>query len=397
MAAGESEVLGATDLFEILRDGVPRTRAELSQATGLARSTVALRIDVLTRSGLVAPMAEGESTGGRPPSRVGLVADAFFILAADVGASHVTVAISNLLGEILAVSESPVRLADGPDPVLERVLETGDELLERLGEARAKIAGVGIGLPGPVHFESGRPSRPPLMPGWDGFDVPGWFREHLDASVVVDNDVNVMALGELAVRGTPVDHLLFVKVATGIGAGIISEGELQRGALGAAGDIGHIRVSTGDGVICSCGNEGCLEAVASAQAVAATLTRAGSETASGAELIARLRAGDVDAIRLVRQAGRDVGEVLSACIHVLNPAAIVIGGMLAAEGEYLLAGIREVVYSRSMPLATRELVIETSTAGPLAGVTGASLLAIGRVLSPEGLAALTRRRSAVVG
>ncbi|MBO3662001.1 ROK family transcriptional regulator [Microbacterium stercoris] len=382
MSNGGSALGGvdASELFQLLRDGAPRTVSDLAAVTGLARSTVNLRLDALRDLGLVGAADPGVSTGGRPPRRIALQPQARLALAIDVGASHVRVGLTNLIGDVLVHQRAPISVAEGPDPVLGRALELVDPLLAELGRNRAAIIAIGIGLPGPVHFETGRPSKPPLMPGWDAFDVPGWFADHIDAPVLVDNDVNIMALGEHSRLDHPVAHFLFVKVATGIGAGIISGRRLQRGAQGIAGDIGHVRVSRGTGVLCRCGNEGCLEALASGPAVAAELGEHGVDAASARDVVELVSAGDLRAIQAVRQAGRDLGEVLAASISFLNPSVITIGGQMAAAGEHLLAGVREVVYQRAMPLATRNLQIATARTGDKAGLIGAGMLAIEHAL-----------------
>ena len=189
------------------------------------------------------------------------------------------------------------------------------------------------------------------MPGLHDFDVPGYVRHAFDVPVLVDKDVNIMALGEQRTHWPNHDNLLFIKAATGIGAGIISNGQLQRGAMGSPGDLGHIRVARGSHVICRCGNIGCLEALAGGPAIAATLTAGGAEMRTG-DLIALVERGNPDAVAAIRQAGRDLGEVLATCVSLLNPSVIVLGGSLAAAGDHLLAGVREVVYNRSLPLAT---------------------------------------------
>ena len=376
---------GASELFQLLRDGLPRTRAELAAMTGLARSTVGLRLEALGELGLVGPYADAVSTGGRPPSRVALIPSARVVLGADVGAGHLSTALTDLMGRQLISRRTALEVSDGPEPVLSLLVAEADALLAELGRSRDDLIGVGIGLPGPVEFATGRPVNPPIMPGWDGFDVPGWMRRHLDVPVLVDNDVNLMALGERSRSWPDRDHFLFVKVATGIGAGIISGGRLQRGAQGIAGDIGHVQVARGAGIPCHCGNVGCLEAVASGPAVAAALRRVGHDVPGGAEVIDLVRRGDLDAIMAVRQAGRDLGEVLTACVNLVNPSVIAIGGSMAQAGEHLIAGVREVVYSRSMPLATEHLSIVQSRSGEKAAVIGASMLAIHHALSPAAI------------
>lgn len=370
-------------LFQLLRDGAPRTRAELAKQTGLARSTIATRVDMLMRMGLIVPVGDGVSTGGRPPSQFALNPAARLVVAADLGASHATVALSDLTGAVLVERAEPVAIAQGPDVVLSWLAESARALLAEIGRAESDVAAVGIGLPGPVEFSTGRPINPPIMPGWDRFDVPGWMREHFDVPVLVDNDVNISALGERAVAWPDVDHLMFVKVATGIGSGIISDGHLQRGSRGSAGDIGHVRVARGGDAPCTCGNTGCLEALASGTAIARSLREAGLDAQSGSDVVDLVKRGDLTAIQAVRQAGRDIGEVLSASVSLLNPSVIAIGGSMARVGEHLIAGVREVVYTRSMPLATERLAVVQSTAGAEAAVIGAGILAIEHALSPR--------------
>ncbi|ANJ28673.1 ROK family transcriptional regulator [Agromyces aureus] len=389
--ASALDASGASELFQLLRDGAPRTRASLAQSTGLARSTVAARVDELMRLGLVTPVADAVSTGGRPPSQFALNPGARIVLAADFGASHATLAVTDLEGTVLAERSERRDIADGPEAVLGWMVSAAHELIDGLGRDRADLAAIGIGVPGPVEHSTGRPVNPPIMPGWDRFDVPGWVQQHLEVPVLVDNDVNIMALGERALAWPQVEHLIFVKVATGIGSGIISGGLLQRGAQGIAGDLGHVRVTRGSDVPCHCGNRGCLEALASGPAIARSLRERGIEARSGNDVVELVKRGDLDAIQAVRQAGRDLGEVLTASVSLINPSVIAIGGSMARAGEHLIAGVREVVYTRSMPLATEHLSIVQSAAAENAAVLGAAMLAIQHALSPEGIVALASR------
>jgi predicted NBD/HSP70 family sugar kinase len=370
--------------LQLLRDGRPRTRAELAHLSGQARSTVAMRVDQLLSTGLVAPTGEAASTGGRPPATFAFNPGARVVAAVDVGATHARVAITDLASNVLAEHLDLISIADGPDTVLLQVATTVREQLDRAGRAASELVGVGIGLPAPVDHTSGRPVNPPIMPGWDGADVAGTLHDLLGpAPVLVDNDVNIMALGEHATEYPDVDHLLFVKVATGVGAGVISDGGIRRGAQGAAGDLGHITVPGGPEVLCRCGNVGCLEAIVSGRAIAAQLTEAGLPATSSADVVALVRAGDPRASAAVRDAGRALGSVLATCVSMLNPSVIVIGGHVAEAGEHLLAGIREVVYRRSLPLATQHLRIVTSRTKGRAGILGASTMAIEHVMSGD--------------
>jgi predicted NBD/HSP70 family sugar kinase len=378
----------AGDLFQLLRDGRARTRAELAEITGLARSTVATRIEALMAAGLISPAGEAVSSGGRPPSRFAFLPTSRVVLAADVGATHVLIALTDLDGRVLSESKTAISIADGPVQVLDLLISHCRKLLSQAGRHERELAGIGIGLPGPVEHSTGRPANPPIMPGWDGFDVPGYVQQSLAAHVLVDNDVNIMALGERAAYWPLDNDLLFIKVATGIGAGVINGGVLQRGADGTAGDIGHVRVARGEGMLCRCGNYGCLEALASGPAIAAALSAGGVPAKTGEDVLALARRGNVAAIQAMRQAGRDVGDVLATCVNLLNPSVIVIGGGLSAAGEYLMAGVREVVYQRSLPLATARLRIVQSMAGDQAGVLGASRMVIDHVLAPSSVDAL---------
>lgn len=380
---------GTFELFQLMRDGKPRTRADLAATTGLARSTVALRIDSLTRLGLVMPVSDALSTGGRPSARIAFNPTARIVAAADLGATHATMAITDLAGSILAEIHTPLDIRTGPEEVLACLCDTIAKLLAQIQRDAADLVAVGIGLPGPVEHSTGKPSKPPLMRGWDGFDVPGRVQQAFPVPVLVDNDVNIMALGERSTIWPDTEHMIFVKVATGIGSGIISGGQLQRGADGTAGDIGHISVSRGAGIACTCGNTGCLEAVASGPAIAAALRASGEQIETVSDVIDQASAGNLAVIQAVRQAGRDIGEVLNACVSIVNPSVITIGGSMAQAGEHLIAGIREVVYARSMPLATQNLHIGQSHSGAEAGVIGASLLAIEHALSQGLIEALS--------
>ncbi|MFJ7243431.1 ROK family protein [Kitasatospora sp. NPDC098652] len=377
-----TEAAGAGALLAILRDGQARTRAELMQLTGLARSTVSQRLDALLDQQWVVPADGAISSGGRPAVAFAFNAGARIVLAADLGATHARIALTDMTTRVLAERSQDVPITDGPEHVLGWLVEEFTSLLAESGHTLADVCGAGIGLPGPVEHTTGRPVNPPIMPGWDGFDVPGWLGPRIGAPVLVDNDVNIMALGEHWAASPEVAHLLFVKVGTGIGSGIITEHRLHRGAQGAAGDIGHIRVAAAADRLCRCGNLGCLEAVAGGAALAARLRAEGAEAADGRDVVKLVRAGNPTAVQLIRQAGRDIGDVLAALVNFFNPGVIIIGGDLADAGEHLLAGVREVIYRRSLPLATQHLAIRGRELGDRAGVIGASVMVIEHVLSP---------------
>ncbi len=376
---------GAGAMLRLIRDGRARTHAELVALTGLSRSTVAQRVDSLLTRNLVVPAEPGASRGGRPPKTFAFNRNAGVVLAADLGATHSRVAVTDLAGDVLAETRADIPIAQGPEIVLAWLEKALDGLLAEAGRKRKDVQGVGVGVPGPVEFASGTPVAPPIMPGWDGYGVAAHLSSRYGALVLVDNDVNIMALGEYWSRWRDTAHLLFVKVGTGIGCGVITDGRIHRGAQGAAGDIGHIHVPDHDDVICRCGNLGCLEAIAGGGAMATKLTELGITAENSRDVVRHVRDGRPEAMRLVRQAGRELGGVLASAVNFFNPAVIVIGGDIAHADEHLLAGVREVVYRRSTALATRSIRIARSTLDDRAGVIGAAVMVIEAVLAPDAI------------
>jgi predicted NBD/HSP70 family sugar kinase len=370
-------IAGAGALLRLIRLGNANTRGDLITTTGLARSTVSQRVDALLAQRLLVSEADAASTGGRPPQLLSFNGAAGVILAADLGATHARLAVTELTGRVLADERHDVLIADGPEPVLAWLEERFDALLAH-APADAEVLGIGIGLPGPVETGTGAPTAPPIMPGWDGYRVGKRLRDRFGAPALIDNDANLMALGERHRAWPETENLLFVKVSTGIGAGMISRGRVLRGAQGAAGDIGHIHLREHAAVICRCGNGGCLEAVAGGGALATQLGVPGVR-----DVVRLFREGDAAATGAIRASGRRLGEVLAAAVNAFNPDVIVIGGDLARADEPLLAGIREVVYQRAVPLGTRSLRIVPSVLDDDAGMMGAAILAIEHVLEPD--------------
>lgn len=387
-------------ILDLVRRGRAHSRSEIVERTGLTRSTVAQRVSALLARGLLTE-AMAPSTGGRPPRTLRLRADAGHVLVADVGATSLDLAVADLTGRILGHADADADVAAGPLVILGEVERRLDRLVEEVAPA-GPLWGIGIGLPGPVEFGTGDPVSPPIMPGWDRYPVRERFTSRHDVPVWVDNDVNIMALGEWR-AGTARGHanVVFVKVGTGIGAGIISDGYLHRGAQGSAGDIGHIEVPDAAGEPCRCGKTGCLEAVAGGAALARdgeALARAGRSErlarvlADTGRVTARdvaraAQAGDRPCLELLQASGRRVGRVLAGLVNFFNPSLVVIGGGVADAGDAYLAAIREVVYARSLPLATRELAIRFSALGGLAGVTGAAAMVLDQLFSPRTLGA----------
>jgi predicted NBD/HSP70 family sugar kinase len=376
-------------LARLVASGAAVSKADLVQAAGLARTTVSNGVDELLDRGVLRVAGTRPTPGrGRPADRLALSPGSGHVLVADLGAHGVHLAIVDLGQRILAHERVDVEVAEGPEKVLTVVESHLRALLAQVpddGRVRAAV----IGVPGPVDGQHGIPVRPPIMPGWHAYPVAARLRRTFGCPVLLENDVNLRALGEA--RALPADQvpLLFVKVGTGIGGGLISgTGELHHGADGAAGDIGHVRVRGGPDVRCVCGNVGCIEALASASAIARRLGEEGAREASIADVRALVARGDPAVLRLVREAAELIGEVVATLVHFYNPARVTIGGSVAAASDELLAGIRSVVYQRALPLATRNLVLANSVLGPFAGVAGAMVLGIERVLSAGEIGAL---------
>ncbi|MDG4814850.1 ROK family protein [Micromonospora sp. WMMD956] len=373
-------------LLRLLRDEGAVSRAELGDRLEMARPRLLAELERLVDLGYVAEAGLAASRGGRRSTLVELNPQLRFA-AVDLGASSIDVEVVNGRLEPIAAYAEPADIRNGPKVTLQRV----NELLHkfRVDGAYERLHAVGIGVPGPVSFRDGVPVSPPIMPGWDRFPVRELLTREHGCPAVVDNDVNIMAIGERhGGVAHSVDDFLFVKIGTGIGCGIYLSGEVYRGTDGCAGDIGHIQVDT-HGPTCSCGNAGCLEALFSGAALARdanAAARNGSSPALAERLSTRGAVtaedvaegaieGDVVCIQLIRDGGRRVGGVLAGLVSFTNPSMIVIGGGLARLGHILLAEIRSVVYRRSLPLATGNLPVVLSELGARAGVAGAAVLA----------------------
>ena len=379
-------------LLRLLRDDGPRSRAELGDAVELSRSRLAVELERLTGLDLVETAGLAASRGGRRSSIVQIARHTRF-LGIDIGATSIDAAVTDGELRIQSSLSEPIDVRQGPEVVLGRVLELVGKL--RAHDVSPGFVGAGVGVPGPVSFREGVPVSPPIMPGWNHFPVRETLAAELGCPVLVDNDVNIMALGEKhAGIAKSVDDFLFVKIGTGIGCGIVVGGQVYRGVSGSAGDIGHIRVDD-NGPICMCGNTGCLEAffggaalardaLAAARSgrseeLARLLARKGTLTA--VDVAAAAAAGDPVAVAMIRDGGRRVGQVLAGLVSFFNPGLVVIGGGVAGIGHALLAEIRGVVYRRSLPLATGNMPIVLSELGGEAGVIGAARLISDRVFS----------------
>jgi len=387
-------------ILDEIRHGRAVTRPDLVTATGIGRGVVSKCVAELIDRGLVEEKGTGKSTGGRAPRLLRLRAEAGYLLTADIGATSIGVAVTDLAAGIVGHVEEPADIATGPESILTRLQTLFDQLLEDLPDPRGSLWGVGIGVVGPVEFSTGRSAAPPI-PGWDGYPVRDAFAERYHVPVWVDNDVNVMALGELR-AGIAREHetVVFAKVGTWIGGGLISGGRLHRGVQGSAGEIGHLKVTDDPSVICRCGRVGCLAALAGGSALRRDGERLAREGRSLmlAEVLegnGRVEAavvsdaahrGDAASRELILQNGRHIGQALAMVVNIYAPSLVVIGGGVSRAGDELLAAIRESIYARSLPLATRNLVIQRTAVGELGGVIGAASMTADEIFARHRLA-----------
>ncbi len=387
MDRGASAVVDGETLsviLDLIRTRRALTRPELGRVSGLGRTVVTQRVAELIGFGMVEEGRLGPSTGGRAPRQLSFCAASGSVLVAEFGATGVAAGLVDLQGRILGHREEPLDIVSGPESCLTRVEELFDDLLATTHGA-GPLWGIGVGVPGPVEFATGRPIAPPIMPGWDGYPIRDRLSARHDVPVWVDNEVNLMALGDLrAGLAQGDDDVLFVKVGTGIGAGLISGGRLHRGAQGCAGDIGHVAVHAEDPPLCRCGNVGCLEAMAGGAAIARDATQAAREnrseflaqlldgrpTLEASDVVLGVEHGDPVCVELLGHAGRLIGETLAGLVNFFNPSIILVGGRLASS-DVLISGMRQTVYQRSLPLATRELRIVRSSTANRAGLLGA--------------------------
>ncbi|MEU7893301.1 ROK family transcriptional regulator [Nonomuraea sp. NPDC049152] len=364
-------------LLRLVATGQAESRADLARLSGLAASSVSLRVEELLEAGLLVEEGSGTSRGGRRPRRLRLAPSAGLLAVSDLGSHHVRLGLLDLSGTPLAVQERACDISAGPEAVLDWMADAFDDLLRTHAPSGMPLRGVCTGIPGPVDPASGRVVGPSRMPGWNNYPVADHLGTRYDLPVLVENDANLMAVGEA--RSWPgSDNLMVLKAGTGIGCGVIVNGQLHRGR-GAAGDISHVRVRTDSSVMCSCGHPDCLEAYASGAALMSALAEAGIVVDRPADIIGLVSDAVPEATSLVRAAGRLIGEVLTVLVNFFNPDVIAVGGSLSAA-EPLIAAIRAAVYERCLPLATRDLEIAPARAGKDVALLGAGALLLDAVL-----------------
>jgi glucokinase-like ROK family protein len=383
-------------IVQRLRMAGQLSRSELARMLGYSRASMTGFINDLMERGILREVGEGASQGGRRPLILEINGNFGYIVGWDIGATSVDIALANFRGDIIDHHCEPADVRNNAEDVLGRCARIVLGLLEKREGTLEQVSAVGIGVPGPVEFAKGVLIAPPLMPNWENFPIKQFVsKTFTNATVVVDNDVNIMALGELyAGGGKGLSNFIWVKIGTGIGSGIIANGEIYRGASGVAGNIGHIEADH-NGTICRCGNRGCLEAMAAGPPIAQRGKQA-SEEGRSPFLAQRLidndgkltandigeaaAGGDTAAIEIIRDSGWLIGSVLAGLVEFFNPEVIYIGGGVSKIGFTLLSSIRQAILQRANPLSTRDLHVEYSQLGDTAGVVGAISLTFPHIL-----------------
>ncbi|MFF4580737.1 ROK family protein [Streptomyces sp. NPDC001389] len=350
------------------------TQAEIARTTGLSAATVSNIVRELKEGGTVE--VTDTSAGGRRARSVSLSGDAGIVIGVDFGHTHLRVAVGNLAHQVLAEESEPLDVDASWVEGFDRAEALVGRLVEQVGVARDKVIGVGLGVPGPIDVESGTLGSTAILPGWAGINPRQELSQRLGVPVYVDNDANLGALGELVWgSGRGVRDLAYIKVASGVGAGLVINGQIYRGPGGTAGEIGHITLDE-SGPVCRCGNRGCLETFAAARYVLPLLQGSHGPELTMERVVELAREGDPGCRRVIADVGRHIGSGVASLCNLLNPSRIVLGGSLAEAGELVLAPIRESVGRYAIPSAARQLSVLTGTLGSRAEVLGALALVL---------------------
>ncbi len=357
------------------------SRAEIARHTGRSRSTISDVVGRLLDTGLVEEVGSGESRGGRRPILIGFRDDAGVILGVDLGATHVSVILTDLRGSVLAWHDRPYPVRTDPGGAGRLVVELcRDCMTEWNGDGRL-LMGIGVAVPSPVDPESPDRVLERIHPAWRGRAILDRLDAAFGAPVFVDNDANLGALAERWWgKALGVDDFLYLKVATGVGAGLMIGGEIYRGSTGVAGEIGHIVVDP-RGPECVCGSHGCLATLVGTQALVertSNLLQTSPPSAlAGKKLNIKViedaaLADDPVALRVVHEAAHHLGIALAGVLNLLNPGSVVVGGSLARAGDRLLVPLREAVFRRTLVASAAAADIGISELGPQATALGAA-------------------------
>ena len=368
-------------LSDALRGLGPSTRADLAAATGLSRATISTTLGDLFELGLVVEpggTTPAGPTGGRPASVVQLAPRAGVAVGIDIGRSHLNVAVADLAHQVLAERGGKLEPAEehSASLMLDRAAALVQQVLSSTDHTLADIVGVGLGLPAPVVASTGMIGATNILPQWSGLRPAQEFTKRLNVPVCVENDANLGALAEhLWGAGRSSKSLVYLKLATGIGGGLVIDGRLFRGVSGTAGEIGHLSLDS-HGDVCRCGNRGCLELTAGGTALVEVLRRTHPEVTTLSDLVRLAVAGDAPCRRLIADAGTHLGVALGGLLNLMNPDMIVVGGELGRAGDVLLDPLRHALSRSAVASAVDAVTVATGTLGDRAEVLGAVALVL---------------------
>jgi len=376
----------ALDLIRFAANGLSRT--ELADKMGLTRAAVSLIVDTLVESGVVQEANIRSAPSGRPPVTLEINPSRGLVGAIDMGATHMSIAIADFTARILQEAEYAFDIKNGPSICLEQASQNLLKLLESQKLSLSDMSAIGIGVPGPVNTEAGMVVAPPIMPGWDRYPIRATLEKMWGCPVTLNNDAELGALGEWAYgAGRGEKNIAYIKVGSGIGAGLILNQQIYGGTTGAAGEIGHLTIDE-NGPLCNCGNHGCLEAFAGGHAIAIQgklLVEMGKRTLLSAiprekitayEVAEAARRGDLLAQEILRRAGTFIGIAIAGLINLFNPSIVIIGGGVAQVGDILTGPIRQAVRERAMHASEQSVHITTGTLGRRSLLIGATVQAI---------------------
>jgi predicted NBD/HSP70 family sugar kinase len=373
--------LNSRRVIDALRERGQASRAEIARATGLSRSTVSSIVADLVEAGLIREEEDGTGVaqgdqGGRPPVLLSLNPAAGLALGVDFGHTHLRVAVSDMAHEVLAESWRELDVDHSAGEGLDAAAELVGEVLRDAGVDRDRVLGVGMGLPGPINQVNGTVGSPAILPGWVGVDAAAEMSRRLELPVQVENDANLGALAEF-VWGSGQGHseLIYIKLSSGVGAGLLLGGRIYQGAGGTAGEIGHTVVQEG-GAICRCGSRGCLETVASARAIAAMLSESRGEAISTKRLLDLAAEADSPAARLIEEGGREIGTAVANLCNLINPDLVIVGGDLSVAGALLTEPILESIRRFAIRSAADQVTVIPGVLGERAELLGAVALVL---------------------
>ncbi len=371
----------ALDLIRFATGGI--SRIELSRQIGLTRAALTAIVNDLIQAGLVRE-SDGKHTGGRIPINLEINPEVGRVLGIDIGSTHVTIVLANYLAQVLDETNAPMDVTLGPDFCLNRLMTIIQTWLPGTNTSLDQITAAAVGVPGPVVSDTGVVGAPPIMPGWDKFPIRDWLEERLGCPVSLGNDAEFGALGEWAFgAGRGEKNLVYIKVGTGVGAGIMLDGQIYRGTTGSAGEIGHITLEE-NGPLCSCGNSGCLEALAGGRSLAQRALEGvqkgrrtmlseifPSDSITAQDVIASARRGDLFSQQLIIESGYHLGTAIAGLVNLINPEIIVVGGGVAQLGDLLLDPIRKTVKERSLLVSWQAVRISAAVLGRRSSAMGA--------------------------